>query len=519
MKQTGMAAAGLLAARLSANAFAGPADDERFRQLKEAISAHASQLKIPGLAAAVVENGQASFVHTEGYADIEKKIPVRRDHIFPVASLTKTFAAVNLALYEQQGKISLDDYILDYPFLPVGFTPDRLYTPNLKIKHVLSHTSEGDPGSNFMYNGNRYSFVYGVFEKISGNTKHYDAFADEVTKNILRPLNMSSTLPGYPADKTNPAIPRIVTTYHWDREHKTSSPDTGLPGATILYPANGMLTSIDDLAAYCNALDENTLLTADSYQKLTTPFVTVSGRKNPYGMGWSTQLVAGKQVHWHYGYGDTYAALIIRAPQDKRSFILLTNNVAASEPFFLGYGNVLNSFFAQTFFKHVVFPNGRYDSSHDEQFSRVMISHWAGQNEEAAALMQTLAQQDPGRFKKMDVSLIHILSELSIPALKTQMESAISAYAASGWFHPDIHEKIAAYYAKNNNWPAAYEWYHQLADSKGYGEQWGVKNACTVLGKYYLEHGEKEKGRRYLWREALYSPGDAADQIILMNPK
>src|SRR5687768_11255875 len=103
MKQTGMVAAGLLAPRLSLNAFTC-AEDKKFKQLREAISSYATLLKIPGLAAAVVEDGQITFVQTEGFADLEKKIPIRRDHIFPVASLTKTFAAVVLMQYEQEGK-------------------------------------------------------------------------------------------------------------------------------------------------------------------------------------------------------------------------------------------------------------------------------------------------------------------------------------------------------------------------------------------------------------------------------
>src|SRR5690349_4246993 len=161
MKQAGITAAGLLAPRLSLNAFASP-EDKRFKQLREAISSYATLLKIPGLAAAVVEDGKITFAQTEGFADLENKIPLRRDHIFPVASLTKTFAAVTLMQYEQEGKISMEDYVLDYPFLSIGFTPERLPNPNLKIKHVLSHTSEGEPGANYIYNGNRYNFVYGV---------------------------------------------------------------------------------------------------------------------------------------------------------------------------------------------------------------------------------------------------------------------------------------------------------------------------------------------------------------------
>lgn len=537
-----MAAGSLLAPRLSLNAFAS-GEDKRFQQLREAISSYTEFLKIPGLVAAVVEDGKISLVQTEGFADMEKKIPIERDHIFPVASLTKTFTAVTLMQYEQEGKMSMEDYILDYPFLSLGLTPERLQTPNLKIKHVLSHTSEGEPGTNYIYNGNRYNFVYGVFEKISGNTHHYDAFAEEVTKRILRPLKMKDSFPGYPTDKNTPALSRIVNTYKWNREKQSLQFDKGLPGQTTLYPSTNMLTTIDDLAAYSNALDQNILLTAESYKKLTSPFVTTGGRGNPYGLGWATQKVDGHEVHWHYGYGDSYAALIIRIPEIKLSFILLSNGVAASEPFVLGYGNLLNSVFAHAFFKHIVFRRvGQFSYEkvaskkftdtdplfYDETFSQALMRYHAEKNYnahkgEAATLINYLAQNDPARFQKIDISLIHLLAKLLDPQLKPQMERAIMAYAATNYFHPDIHGQIAGWYERTGSWQSAKEWYHTLADSKGYEENGAVKNACNVLGKYYLEHGEKEKGRDYLWREALYNrymtsdTEEAGDQITRMK--
>lgn len=544
MKQAGIGATALVVPGLSSSAFAVP-EAKKFRQLREAIAAHAVFLKIPGLTAAVVEDGQITFAQAEGFADLDKKIPVRRDHIFPVASLTKTFAAVTLMQYEQEGKISMDDYILDYPFLSIGFSPDRLPTPNLRIKHVLSHTSEGEPGSNYIYNGGRYNFVYGVFEKMSGNTKHYDAFAEEVSKKILRPLKMRDTLPGYPSDKNHPALPRIVKTYSFDRTRQSFNADQGLPGAATLYPSAGLLTTVDDLAAYSHALDQNTLLTAESYQKLTSPFVTNGGRENPYGLGWSTQHVDGRHVHWHYGYGDSFAALIIRIPQEKLAFILLSNAVPASEAFFLGYGNLLNSIFAQAFFKHIVFQrNGQFSYDgliakpiagagaifYDEIFSQALMRYYAEQNYnthkgEAAVLMNYLAANDPARFQQMNASVINLLAGLADPKLDKQMESAISAYVDSGWFYPEIHERIADWYARRGNPQAAREWYHRLADSQGYSEQGGVKNACNILGKYYLEQGEVEKGRSYLWRAALNSchlavEGDEINQqLTLMKTK
>ena len=130
----------------------------------------ASLLGLPGFVAGVVRDGKLSLVEAGGFADLESRIPMRQDHIFYIASLTKTFSAVMMMQYVQEKKISLDDYVLDYPFLSIGFNPDRLLDPNVKLKHSLSHTSEGKPGDNYVYSGNRYNFVYGVFEKLSGNT-------------------------------------------------------------------------------------------------------------------------------------------------------------------------------------------------------------------------------------------------------------------------------------------------------------------------------------------------------------
>lgn len=536
MKQSGLASLALLTPQLASNAFAG-GGEKKYTQLRKAITSHAAMLKIPGLVAAIVEDGQVTFLQTEGFADLELKTPVSRNHIFPVASLTKTFAAVTLMKYEQEGKISMDDYILDYAFLPIGLTPDRLQTPNIKIKHILSHTSEGVPGSNYIYNGNRYSFVYGVFEKMSGNTKHYEAFADEVSKHVLRPLAMKNTFPGYPSANNVIAPASVVTTYFWDREHQKFNPDKGLPNATTLFPATNLFTTVDDLVAYSSALDRNTILTADYYTKLTTPFVTNSGRESPYGLGWSTQRIADRQVHWHYGYGDSYAALIIRIPKEKKTFILLSNSVAASEPFFLGYGNLLNSPFAVAFFKHCINEQETILSYNDlisnknkiqdpllfdEVLSQALMRYYTEQNYnenkgEALALMQYLAQNDPFGFQRMDGSLIYLLEKLGNRGLKAQMDAAIKAYASTGYFNPEMHDTIARWFDHSGNKESARLWYHKLADSKWYGEQWPVKNACTELGKYYLGQGEKEKGRSYLWQEALYAQDDAARQITIMN--
>ena len=144
------------------------AQDETYIGLRSQLKASADALQFPGFVAGVVEDGRLVFVQTEGYADIEAKVLMEPGSIFNVASLTKTFSAVMMMQYQKEKRISVEDYILDYPFLSVGFSSDRLLDANTRLKHVLSHTSEGTPGDNFVYSGSRYNFLYGVFERISG---------------------------------------------------------------------------------------------------------------------------------------------------------------------------------------------------------------------------------------------------------------------------------------------------------------------------------------------------------------
>ncbi|MCF6403730.1 beta-lactamase family protein [Chitinophaga filiformis] len=527
LRQSSLITTGLMTSSLLAEGFpsipGSPSD-----QLRSNLKHTMQMLRIPGMLAAVVKDGQLSFVQCEGFADLERKAPMRQDIIFPVASLTKTFAAVIMAQYDQEGKASLNDYVLDYPFLSVGFTPERLPSPDVRIWHALSHTSEGVPGTEYIYNGGRYNFVYGVYEHISGNTTHYEAFADEVKKRVATPLGMQHTYPGYPKDKTlDPS--RIVTTYQLDKATgRFSIPDKNQATQTILYPSANLFTSLEDLVKYTNALDNNLLISKDTYTRITTPVVTPQGRKHPYGIGWASQLFEDKQVHWHYGYGDSFAALIVRVPSERLTFILFSNAVPASEAFRLGYGNLMSSPFAVSFLHHFVAKNKLKDDGFDLLFPQAMTLYYQeqtlGAHEGGAkALLRNLAAKEPERFKQPDLMLLWLMTTIADKELSELTEKGIEAYKNSGRFQPDIHLQIAQYYQQIGKAEASRSWYHLLADSTGFEEQGSVRDACTYLGKHYLSVGQVQQGRKYLWKEVMAnrimnnSTDDAAVKIALMN--
>src|SRR4051812_29611551 len=64
--------------------------------------------KVPGGALAVVKDRRLVYAHGYGWADREKKIPVKPDSLFRIASITKPFTAVAVMKLIEDGKLSLD---------------------------------------------------------------------------------------------------------------------------------------------------------------------------------------------------------------------------------------------------------------------------------------------------------------------------------------------------------------------------------------------------------------------------
>ena len=154
----------------------------------------AQLLRLRGLSLAIVQDGTIVHRLRLGFADLESKRPVADESIFWLASLTKTFSAVMMMQYQQEGRISVDDPLIKYPFTSVGFFPQRI-DPNVQLKHVLSHTSESTPGTAFFYHGGRYNFIYGVFDQMSG-LKFPQAYTHELETRIVQPLGLEATLAG-----------------------------------------------------------------------------------------------------------------------------------------------------------------------------------------------------------------------------------------------------------------------------------------------------------------------------------
>src|SRR5687767_3282020 len=166
-------------------------DAERIARLEAWLENLRQELKIPAYSAAIVKDQKVIWAKGFGYADLEKKIPATEHTPYHLASLTKTFGSTILMQLVQDGKIKLDDPVSKYG---INLESEGV----IRVRHLFSHTSEGNPGERYRYNGNRFAELDKVVQRASGKS-----FGELLIANILDPLGMNETAPN---------VPRIVST-------------------------------------------------------------------------------------------------------------------------------------------------------------------------------------------------------------------------------------------------------------------------------------------------------------------
>jgi CubicO group peptidase (beta-lactamase class C family) len=204
---------------------------------------------IPGAAIAVSHNGQVIYQKGFGFRDYETQEPVTPDTIFGVASITKSFTALAIMQLEQEGKLSVDDPVIQY--LPEFKLHGIEHMERVNIRHLLSHTTGlppmrrredltrldyhleylatekvqwlGRPGEYFSYCNDTFLLLGAIIERITGRL-----YRRYMTERLLDPLEMfRSTFSLEEVEKLqNVSVPYV---YHreLDRLRKVPWPKLG----------------------------------------------------------------------------------------------------------------------------------------------------------------------------------------------------------------------------------------------------------------------------------------------------
>lgn len=308
--------------------------------------------EVPGYVVAVAYKGEVLMNKAYGYADLEKKTKLTPQHIFRIASHSKTFTGTALMQLVENEKLRLEDYTINYlPWLKEH--KDKRWN-KVTVRQLLSHSAgvirDGlnadywqldrpfpneeelkkeilkaelviDTNTKLKYSNYGYSLLGMIVEKVSN--QHYN---DYVTEHIVKPLGLANTGPEYTPDING----KIVTGYTRRDVNKTRLPISQVD-TRAMASATGFYSNAEDLCKYFTAqfVGSGKLLDDESKKEMQRVqwHVKPRGKDNHEDYGLGIEVVFADK-HRTIGHGGGFPGHITKSmadPKDELVVIVLTN--------------------------------------------------------------------------------------------------------------------------------------------------------------------------------------------------
>ncbi|WP_166763322.1 serine hydrolase [Xanthomonas euroxanthea] len=322
------------------------------------------QFDVPGIAVAIVKDGQVVLERGYGVREIGKPAPVQADTLFAIASNTKAFTAASLSILADEGKLTLDDKVIDH--LPWFRMSDPYVSGEMRLRDLLAHRSglslgagdllfwpttsystdevvqrlakvplKGGFRDRYAYDNILYAVAQKVIEQVSGQS--YAAFLQQ---RIFAPVGMRGTR--FNADHLQPGDNAAVGHAKYDfTELRTVAPLTWSNNSG----AGGIYASAHDMALWMKVQlaggvlpDGSRLFSARRQQdmwSMITPIAIAepavpelaAARPNfsGYGEGWSLSDYRGHRLVWHTGGWPGMVSRLTLVPDQQLGVVVLTN--------------------------------------------------------------------------------------------------------------------------------------------------------------------------------------------------
>ena len=308
------------------------------------VRAEMTRQRIPGVAVAIVRKGTVTLAKGYGESNLELHTPVTAETMFQSGSVGKQFTSAGVMTLVEEGKIGLDDLITKYfPDAPPSWR-------GITVRHLLTHTSgipdyttdamdyrrdyteaelekmafglkpEFPPGSRWNYSNTGYILLGIIVHKASGKF-----YGDLLRERVFTPLGMKTARVISEEDiiPNRAAGYRMVRGELKNQEWVAPKLNTTADGSLYL--------SLNDYIAWDRGLRAKNVLTAAGWATVNTPVTLTSGRRYPYGFGWSIDTVAGQLRIHHGGAWQGFQTYISRYLGDDITIVALSN-LGASQP-------------------------------------------------------------------------------------------------------------------------------------------------------------------------------------------
>ncbi len=338
--------------------FQASALDEAFNKV---INKHSIE-NGPGFVAGVYQKGQPVFRAATGLASIEMAVPIRNNHIFRIASLTKQFTAVAILKLAQENKLQLDDdlhkYLKDYPtenhkitiahllshtsglsdFLNISNRMETKVNEPATLQQVLDEIKQDPilfpPGEATAYSNTAYILLGKIIEIASGMS-----YSEYLRKNFFKPLSMNNSL----NDSAKVTL-NHVSGYGFADGSWTNAESINM---TWAYSAGELASTIDDMARWFFALSSGKILEDKYYQKMITPFTLNNGEQagntlQQFGFGLMCSDLLGMSMIGHTGningfntyaeyseQTDSYVVVLVNTGQEKIDSVAIARELSA----------------------------------------------------------------------------------------------------------------------------------------------------------------------------------------------
>ncbi|MEM8960109.1 MAG: serine hydrolase [Acidobacteriota bacterium] len=298
----------------------------------------------PGGAVLIKKGDEVVLRAGHGLADVEMGVAITPDMVFRVGSVTKQFTAALIMQLVEEGKVAIDAPITDY--LPDYDTHDATVT----VEHLLTHTSgipsytglpdffdqvradrtpeemvdlweelelEFAPGTDWRYNNSGYFLLGMIIEAVTGQS-----YQEALQERIFTPLGMTSSYYG----EHDRIIPKRVEGYAGGSDGYVNAPYLSM---TQPYAAGSMLSTVDDLAVWQQALEAGKVVSAESLEVMWRAHRLPDGDNTDYGYGFQIGEHAGHQIVRHGGGINGFAAQLTTVPDQDIVVAVLTNHTGA----------------------------------------------------------------------------------------------------------------------------------------------------------------------------------------------
>jgi CubicO group peptidase (beta-lactamase class C family) len=325
---------------------AQPRGDARFEAIVSLAEARMREYRVPGVAVGVLDKGVVTM-RGLGVTSVEDPLPITVHTVFPIASISKTFAATAMMRLVEQGKVDLRAPVRTY--LPDFRVQDEAVSRDVTIWNLLTHTSgwegqvagpdRGDetlknfvatlgglmqlapPGAAWSYNNAGFSVAGRVIESVTG-TSINAAIRDLVFKPLA--LEHAGTTPGE-------FITHRFALGHTIRgESAPVLQRPFVPSTSVT--AGGVGLCLTDLLGYARFhLGDGTAATGErvlsraSLELMRTPQLRKQSMDDDIGLSWHLRTVGSIRTAAHGGTLAGHILLLELVPERNFAIAILTN--------------------------------------------------------------------------------------------------------------------------------------------------------------------------------------------------